>query len=67
MLEETIQPSHNRYPTTRWTAGERVRDNHALWIPADFPTGLYHLQAQILNETGQAVSEWIELGESETQ
>jgi hypothetical protein len=67
MLEETTQPSHNRYPTTRWTAGERVRDNHALWIPADFPAGTYRIQTQILDGSGQAISEWIELGESETQ
>jgi hypothetical protein len=64
MLEKTTQPSHNRYPTTHWTAGERVRDNHALWIPADFPAGMYQLQTQILDETGQAVSEWIELNQN---
>ncbi|MBN1995013.1 MAG: hypothetical protein JW953_20125 [Anaerolineae bacterium] len=61
-LAEIVQPSHNRYPTTRWAAGERVRDNHALWIPPDLPAGTYRLQTQILDETGQAVSEWLELG-----
>ena len=63
VLEETNQPSFNRYPTTQWTAGERVRDNHALWIPPDFPTGVYHLQTQILDDTNHPLSDWLDLGQ----
>lgn len=62
VLEETAQPSHNRYPTTRWAAGERVRDNHALWIPPDFAAGTYRLQVRLVDQTGQPVGEWLELG-----
>jgi len=65
-LTETGQPSYNRYSTTRWAAGERVRDNHALWIPAEFPAGMYRLQAQILDELGRPVSDWVELGRLDT-
>lgn len=61
-LQQTNQPSHNRYPTTRWSAGERVRDNHALWLPADLPAGIYHLQVQVITEAEQALGPWLELG-----
>jgi hypothetical protein len=60
-LAETTRPSFGRYPTLHWTAGERIRDNHALWVPAGFPAGLYRLQAQLVDETGQPVGDWIEL------
>ena len=63
LLEETGQPSHSRYPTTAWSAGERVRDNHALWIPAGIPAGIYRLQVQLLNQTGQPAGKWVELGQ----
>ncbi len=62
-LEETNQPSFDRYPTTRWAAGERVRDNHALWIPPDFAAGTYRLHARVLDEAGQPLTEWLELGQ----
>jgi len=62
VLQETTRPSHNRYPTTLWSVGERVRDNHALWIPPDFPAGEYRVQVQLLDEAGEAVGDWVELG-----
>lgn len=63
VLEQSGQPSHNRYPTGRWSPGERVRDNHALWIPADFPPGRYRLQVQVVDEMGQPLSQWVNVGE----
>jgi hypothetical protein len=63
VAEQTNRPSHNRYPTIHWEAGERVRDNHALWIPQEFPAGTYHLQVQLLNETGKPDTDWVALGE----
>ncbi len=65
VLEETTRPSYNHYPTTRWSAGERVRDNHALWIPPDFPAGTYRLQVRIVDQAGQGIGEWVKLGELE--
>jgi hypothetical protein len=62
MLSESGHPSHNRYPTSRWQAGERVRDNHALWIPADFPAGVYRVEVQVLAEKGPAIGDWVVVG-----
>jgi hypothetical protein len=58
----TAQPSFDRYPTSQWQAGERVRDNHALWIAETLPAGSYQLQLQVLAENGQPISGWLELG-----
>lgn len=66
VLDETVRPSYGRYPTTRWAVGERVRDNHALWIPPDFPAGTYRLQVRLVDQVGRGIGEWIELGELET-
>jgi hypothetical protein len=65
-LTQTGQPSYNRYPTTRWAAGERVRDNHAFWISPDFSAGAYRIQVQVLDDAGQPLDQWAELGELET-
>jgi hypothetical protein len=62
-LTGTSRPSFGRYPMPEWTAGERVRDNHALWVSADFPAGTYRLQVQVVDETGQPLGDWLELGQ----
>jgi hypothetical protein len=62
-LAETSRPSFGRYPTSRWHVGERVRDNHALWIPIDFTSGTYRLQVQLLDEAGQPAGAWFEVGQ----
>jgi hypothetical protein len=62
-LESVNQPSHNRYPTREWSAGERVRDNHAWWIPADFPAGRYRLELNLLDETARPLGAWQVVGE----
>ncbi|MBI1880046.1 MAG: hypothetical protein HYR94_17815 [Chloroflexi bacterium] len=61
VLNETSPPSFGRYPTSHWIAGERVRDNHAMWIPADFPAGAYRVQVQLLDEAGQLGGDWVEV------
>ncbi len=66
-LTETSQPSFGRYPTSRWAADERVRDNHALWIPPDLAAGVYRVQIRLLDEGGQVLTEWIELGQLAAQ
>ncbi len=63
MVEAKSHPSHGRYPTTRWTKGERVRDNHAFWIPPDFPAGVNHIRVRLLDGTGRAAGKWIDLGQ----
>ena len=37
------------YPTTAWAAGEVVRGDHALWLPADLPPGRYPLSVSLLD------------------
>ena len=37
------------YPTTAWAAGEIVRGDHALWLPADLPPGRYPLSVSLLD------------------
>jgi hypothetical protein len=49
-------PSNNRYPTTRWSAGEIVRDNRALWLAGTLAPGVYRLQLQMEGE-----ADWIDL------
>lgn len=60
--EQAGQPSYGRYPTALWQPGERVRDNHALWIPPDFPAGQYTVETRLVAPSGEAVGDWIELG-----
>ncbi len=38
-------PFDGIYPTTRWAAGELVRDTHTLTVPAGLPPGRYSLRA----------------------
>ncbi|MCB0165560.1 MAG: hypothetical protein KDI79_15120 [Anaerolineae bacterium] len=61
-LEQSGAPSFGRYPTRHWSPGERVRDNHAFWIPADFPAGRYRLQVRLLDKADQPASQWVDLG-----
>ncbi len=61
-LTVTEQPSYNRYPATRWAAGQRVRDDHALWLPANFPPGEYTLQLTALSAAGQPLARPVTLG-----
>jgi hypothetical protein len=42
--QHDAQPLGNLYPTSRWAAGEMVRDNHPLSLPADLPPGRYFLR-----------------------
>lgn len=55
-LSQTNEPSAGRYPTPGWERGEIVRDNHALWIPRNFPAGEYTVQLALLDSMGNMVS-----------
>lgn len=61
-LSQQGQPSHGRYPTLQWSAGERVRDAQALWLPMDLPPGAYHLEMQLVDDTQQIAIPWLALG-----
>ncbi len=46
-------PQHGAYPTSLWVAGEVIRDEHVLTVPA-LPRGLYALRVGLyVKETGQ--------------
>ena len=42
------------YPTTRWEAGEMVRDVHSLDLPAGLPDGRYTLRVGLYDTATQA-------------
>lgn len=47
-------PGAGAYPTTGWLPGEYIVDEYGIPIPADAPTGDYHIEIGIYNpETGQ--------------
>lgn len=62
VAERAARPSNDRYPAPAWQPGERVRDNHALWIPPDLPPGRYTLHLQLEGPGGEAVGEGVALG-----
>lgn len=43
--QEDMQPRRGRYPTSLWSTGEIVRDDHRLYLPAEAPPGDYLLLA----------------------
>lgn len=63
LQNDPTSPSHGRYPTTAWSPHERVRDQQALWIPADFADGLYRLELQLTTHDRQVISPWFEVGQ----
>jgi 4-amino-4-deoxy-L-arabinose transferase-like glycosyltransferase len=51
------------YPTSWWSAGERVTDNHVFALPADVPPGLYRLVAGLYDPVhGGRMGEELVLG-----
>ena len=54
-LCQLTEPSAGRYPTTQWEEGEIVRDNHSLWIGADWAAGDYLLQLAVMTPQGREV------------
>lgn len=43
--QDDMQPRHDGYPTSMWSAGETVQDEHWLSLPPDAPPGEYLLLA----------------------
>ncbi len=54
MAGSDTQPVGGTYPTTLWTAGEQIRDNHPLALSPDLPPGQYQLAIGMYHQpTGQ--------------
>jgi hypothetical protein len=49
--QQESRPVMDRYPTTKWTEGEIVRDPHELTVPAMATSGLYHLVVELTRAT----------------
>ncbi|MBN1992987.1 MAG: hypothetical protein JW953_09815 [Anaerolineae bacterium] len=48
------QPLDGHYPTSIWSAGERILDPHVLPLPASLPPGQYHLALGLYHQpTGE--------------
>ncbi len=48
------QPRAGAYPTSIWSAGERVVDEHALVLPPDLPPGDYSMRVGLYDATSAA-------------
>ena len=52
-----------RYPSSQWTAGEIVRGEHDLPVPATLAPGRYQLQLAVYpSHRVQQPGDWIDLG-----
>jgi hypothetical protein len=49
------QPLDGDYPTSRWSAGQWVRDRFDLTLPSDLPGGLYRVYADWRDSSGTAL------------
>ena len=50
------------YPTTHWLAGEVVRSEHDLPLPADLPPGRYRLFLSLHGDTAEKEAKRVDLG-----
>jgi hypothetical protein len=41
LAQEDAQPCDNSYPTTWWSPGEIIEENHSITIPLNMPPGPY--------------------------
>ncbi|MCE5257895.1 MAG: hypothetical protein LLG44_02415 [Chloroflexi bacterium] len=43
LAQHDSEPNNGQYPTSSWLAGQVIRDEHVLQLPADLPKGTYRL------------------------
>jgi 4-amino-4-deoxy-L-arabinose transferase-like glycosyltransferase len=67
-------PLNNSYPTTRWSQGEIVADEHPIVVPADAPRGAYQIETglyaaqqggtrlRVVDSTGATVADSVAVG-----
>ncbi len=63
-VELAAQPL-SRFPTSRWRAGETVREKYRLPVPADLPAGRYPLSVAVCRDGSDPICEQTILGEVE--
>jgi hypothetical protein len=65
--EETFPIASEAYPTTQWQAGEVVRSQHYLPVPAEAPAGRGRLQLTVVDQEGTPLAAVIDLSELEIE
>ncbi len=53
IAQDDHAPHNGIYPTTRWAAGEMVRESYTLVIPENLPPGEYHLRVGWYDAEGE--------------
>ena len=56
LASKEILIGEERYPTSRWSAGEQVISLATMRVPASAPSGEYHWRGSLLNESGRPVA-----------
>jgi hypothetical protein len=68
IASEKIFPiATDSYPTTRWQAGEVVRSQHYLPVPAETSAGRHRLQLAVVDQEGKPLAAAIDLIELEIE
>jgi len=57
------RPVNGSYPTTQWSRGEVVRQQLEVRIPADVPSGSYHLAVALADASSGQETEWVALAQ----
>ncbi len=66
-IEETFPVASDAYPTTQWQAGEVVRSQHYLPVPAETSAGRHRLQLAVIDQQGTPIRAAIDLSELEIE
>ena len=64
---ETFPIASEAYPTTQWQAGEVVRSQHYLLVPAEASAGRHRLQLAVIDQEGMSLAAAIDLIELEIE
>jgi hypothetical protein len=65
--EETLPVASEAYPTTQWQAGEVVRSQHYLLVPAEASAGRRRLQLAVVDQEGMSLAAAKDLVELEIE
>jgi hypothetical protein len=67
VAEESFPVVSEAYPTTQWRAGEVVRSQHYLPVPAETSAGRHQLQLTVMDQEGASLAAAIDLSELEIE
>jgi hypothetical protein len=58
----TAPLAQDSHPTSQWAAGEVVRGEHDLALPATLAPGRYQLQLAVHRDDARSIGRWTDLG-----